>query len=176
MDKWLIKLSNKNILFLSAILTIVVFLSLRGFDSSLHTVHSPNGIVSFEFAKTIETSDLIISSWNANAKMNAGLSLGIDFLFLFAYSIFFVTACLMIANNFNQSHLVYKIGIVLAYLLLIAGICDAIENIALIKLLLGSTNEIYPLIAFYFASIKFSIIAVGILYIIPGYLYKLIKK
>ena len=176
MNKWLIKLSNKNILILSAILTIVLFLSLRVFDSSLHTVHSPNGILSFEFAKTIETSNLIISSWNANAKMNAGLSLGIDFLFLFAYSIFFATACVMIAKNFNQSYLIYKIGIVLAYLLLFAGICDAIENIALIKLLLGSNNEIYPPIAYYFASIKFSIIAVGILWIILGYLYKLIKK
>ncbi len=52
----------------------------------------------------------------------------------------------------------------------VAALFDAIENIALIKLLLGSNNSLFPSIAYYFASIKFVLIAIGIIYIIIGLL------
>ncbi|NHZ86574.1 MAG: hypothetical protein GWP19_11965, partial [Planctomycetia bacterium] len=58
----------------------------------------------------------------------------------------------------------------------VAALFDAIENIALIKLLLGSQNGIYSSIAYYFASIKFAIIAIGIIYIIIGLLTLLFHK
>jgi len=176
MNTLLIKLSNKRILIFSAILTLILLLSLRIFDSPLHTVQAPSGIVSFELAKNIDTTQSILASWDSIAKINAGLSLGLDFLFLFAYSFFFATTCLLIAENFNKNHLKYKIGILLAYLLLIAGACDAIENIALIKLLLGSNTGIYSSIAYYFASVKFTIIAVGTIYIIVGLAISLFQK
>lgn len=176
MNTLILKLSNRKILIFSAILTLILLFSLRIFDSPLHTIQAPNGIVSFELAKNIDTTKSILTSWDSVAKINAGLSLGLDFLFLFSYSIFFATACLMITENFNKNHLKYKIGILFVYFLLIAGACDAIENIALIKLLLGSNNGIYSSIAYYFASVKFAIIAIGIIYIILGLTISLFQK
>lgn len=161
------KIYNRNIVIISAIITVLVFLALRHFDNPLHTSVAPKGIISFEFAKNVDTANQIINSWDTQAKINAGLSLGIDYLFLFAYSILFSAICFFISvNNQARNAIIHKIGIILSYLLLIAGVFDAIENFALIKLLLGSQAEIYPIIAFYFASGKFMILALGIIYII----------
>lgn len=102
-----------------------------------------------------------------NAKVNAGLSLGIDFLFLVVYAIFFAAACYLIAQKYiNKNNWMYKTGLLFAKLQFVAALFDAIENIALIKLLLGSNNSLFPLIAYYFASIKFFFLLLGIIYIV----------
>lgn len=138
---------------------------------------APNGIVSFELAKDINTSISIISSWDLNAKINAGLSLGIDFLYLIVYSIFFATSCYLISQKYiNKNNWMFKTGLLLTKLQFVAALFDAIENIALIKLLIGSNNEIYSSVAFYFASIKFLIIALGIIYIIIGFITMIFQK
>jgi len=171
------KLSYKRTLIISGFFTIIIFLTLGYFDRSLITETVPNGIISLELAKDIDKSISIISSWNLNAKVNAGLSLGIDFLFLVVYSIFFATACYLVAQKYlNKNNWTYKIGLLLARLQFVAALFDAIENIALIKLLLGSNNNIFSLIAYYFASIKFVLIAIGIIYIIVGYTASVFQK
>ena len=168
------KLYNKQTLIVTGIITIIVFAALRTFDAHLNNETTPSGIVSFEFAKDIDTANRIINSWDENAKLNAGLSLGIDYLFLVAYSLFFSISVLLISNNVhNKFTLMRYIGMTFAFLLLIAGLCDAIENYALIKLLLGSENTIYPPIAYYFASIKFIIIGLGLIYIFIALVVKL---
>ena len=171
------KLSYNQILIFSGILTIVIFLILNYFGNPLITESAPGGIISFELAKDIDQSIAIISSWDLNAKVNAGLSLGIDFLFLAVYSVFFATACYLIAQKYiNRTNWIYKTGLLLAKFQFVAALFDAIENIALIKLLLGSNNSLFPSIAYYFASMKFAIIAIGIIYIIIGFLTSLFQK
>lgn len=171
------KLTYKQILIFSGIFTIIIFLTLGYIDKPLITEKAPNGIISFELAKNIDTSISIISSWDLNAKVNAGLSLGIDFLFLVVYAIFFAAACYLIAQKYiNKNNWMYKTGLLFAKLQFVAALFDAIENIALIKLLLGSNNSLFPLIAYYFASIKFAIIVIGIIYIIIGLLTSLFQK
>ncbi|MCJ7802113.1 MAG: hypothetical protein MUP82_07130 [Candidatus Marinimicrobia bacterium] len=171
------KLTYKRILIFSGILTIIIFFALRYFGNPLITNNAPGGIISFELAKDNDQSIAIISSWDLNAKVNAGLSLGIDFLFLIVYAIFFATACYLVAQKYiNKNNLMYKTGLLIAKLQFVAALFDAIENIALIKLLLGSNNSIFPTIAYYFASIKFALIAIGIIYIIIGYTASLFQK
>ena len=168
----LIKLLNKNLLMFSGIMTIILFFILRIFDAPLHTVVAPNGILSFEFARSINTSNQIIQSWDITARINAAFSLGFDFLFLLSYAIFFSTTCYLIAvKYYDKIKIFYAIGLIFTWLLIFAGIFDAIENIALIKLLLGSANTIYPSIAYYFA-----IIGVGLVYIIFGIIIRLFIK
>ena len=171
------KYYTKDLLIISAILTLLVFLALRIYDEPLHTSAAPNGIVSFEFAYNIDSAMEILYSWDSNAKMNAGLSLGIDYLFLVVYSLFFSISVYLIAQKFdNKFDLMKKLGIALAVLLIIAGLCDAIENYALIKLLLGSENSIFPLTAYYFASLKFVIIGLALFYILSSFILLQVSK
>jgi hypothetical protein len=176
-NKRIFNLSNKSILLYSGLIGVILFLALGYFNKPLVTEIAPNGIVSFELAKDINTSISIISSWDLNAKINAGLSLGIDFLYLVIYSIFFATSCYLISQKYiNKNNWMFKTGLLLTKLQFVAALFDAIENIALIKLLIGSNNGIYSSIAFYFASIKFLIIALGIVYIIIGFVTMIFQK
>ena len=173
----LTKLIYKQILIFSGIFSAILFIILGYFNIMLKTDTAPDGIISFELAKSLEQSQAMLASWDTNAKINAGLSLGIDFLFLFVYGIFFALACFSVAKKFkDRINWFYKLGIYLACLQFVAALFDAIENIALIKLLLGSNSSLFPSIAFYFASIKFVVIGIGIIYIIIGLTTLLIQK
>lgn len=171
------KIYNKRLLFISAVITILVFFTLRQFDIPLHTDAAPKGIISFEFAKDIDSVKRILESWDSQARINAGLSLGIDYLFLVTYSFFFSILIYLISNSLPIKYLILRrIGIVFAVLFLIAGFCDAIENFALIRLLLGSENSALPVLAYYFASLKFLLIGIGLLYFLFGLILKLVLK
>ncbi|GAG35055.1 unnamed protein product, partial [marine sediment metagenome] len=112
---WFSKLTYKQILIFSGILTIIIFLTLGYIDKPLVTEYAPNGIISFELAKNIDASISILSSWDLNAKINAALSLGVDFLFLIVYAIFFATACYLTAQKYiNKNNWMYKTGLLFA--------------------------------------------------------------
>ena len=158
----------------SGILTVLLLIAMQSFDAPLNTTAAPNGIVSFELAKDMDVSQIILSSWDETAKVNAGLSLGFDFLFLIAYSIFLASLCYAVAKRFKERNKwIYKLGLSLAVFQFVAALFDIIENIALIKLLLGSQNGVYSTLVFYFASIKFILIILGLLYIIIGFITSL---
>ncbi len=175
------KLINRNllkqILVPAGLITLVLFVALSIINIPLRSEMAPNGILTFELAKELDKSISIIDSWNLNAKINAGISLGIDFLFLIAYSVFFATACYFTAQKYIYSNsFLYSFGIALAILQFIAALFDGIENVALIKLLLGTQSSVLSAIAFYFASIKFVLIGTGIIYISIGLMTELIHK
>jgi hypothetical protein len=45
-----------------------------------------------------------------------------------------------------------------------------VENIALIQMLMGSANEIWPVLAFGCAAVKFILVTIGILYVLAIWL------
>ena len=159
------KRKGHYILFILLLIAIVV---MRYFDSFLITEISPNGIVSFELAKELSGSKQIINSWDTIAKNAAGLSLGFDFLFLMIYSSFIS----MLIYNLNKRLFLktsYHAWQFIIFLIpFIAAFFDIIENIALIKLLLGDLNQIWSSMAFYFALVKFGLLSLGIVYILTG--------
>ena len=169
--------SQNRLTFILGILTFLLLLSLNMIDSSLKTAEAPNGIVSFELAMDFSSSQKMISSWNSEARLYAALSLGIDYLFLFAYSLFMAMLTLRAADFFeSRNNLLKKAGYILAPALLFAGLFDAIENYALIRILFGQGNEIYSLTAFCFAAVKFLIIIFGFIYLFTALIFWIISK
>ena len=135
----------------------------------LNTEAAPGGIVSFELVGTLEGSQAIINSWQDDKMNYAGINLGLDFLFLSLYSITIALSCLLISVRLNE-HLKFfkRLGVWMAVAVIIAALFDIIENIALIRLLLGSKNELLPVIAKWCAIPKFLIVTLSILYVIIG--------
>jgi len=167
--QWLNNEQQKGFLTLSAVTTIILFVVLHVINIPLQTAAAPNGIISLELAGTLEKSQAMLHSWDAQAAVYAGFSLGIDFVFLLAYSLFLGFACYRIARDFkSRFNWLYQIGLVIAYLQLVAGLLDAIENIALFRLLLGSGNPALSSVAFYCAGTKFLFVFAGIGYIFAG--------
>jgi len=174
---WMSLSSRKNALFLLGFLTLFLTIVLHILDQPLQNVSAPNGIVSFELAKDFSQSQKILASWNPAARLYAALSLGIDYLYLAAYSFFLSLSCFSIAQKFSDgANRFFRTGILIAWLQLTAAVFDALENYVLIRLLLGSQQELFSRLAYYFACVKFLLIISGILYILTGLIRLLISK
>ena len=158
---------SKKILFL---LTIVSMFVMRTLDVPLKNEIAVKGIVSFELAGSLQNSIDILNSWDANAKLYAGIGLGFDYLFMLMYSLLFYTLIKYVAYKSTNAS-VSKFGNILAYAMLLAGIFDAIENYALIHLYLGNLDQMFSTVAYYSATIKFLLLGLGITYILIGYFY-----
>ncbi len=59
-------------------------------------------------------------------------------------------------------------GIALSWGQLLAALLDAVENYALIRLLLGSTGKLWPDLARWCAVPKFLLVGAGLVYVIFG--------
>ena len=173
--KAFIKAHKGRITIVLLVTLIINSMALRVFDAPLKNDDCPNGIVSFELAKNLDSSVDILDSWNAQEKTYAGLSLGIDFLYLFVYSTFIALLIFNINNRLWENRAFYKLGKLLIILIFSAALFDAIENIALIKLLLGDLRQIWASVAYYFAAMKFAIVLVCIVYLLANWSVLLIR-
>jgi hypothetical protein len=158
-------------------MSVILLLVMRTLDTPLRTHKAPRGIISFELAKDDEASQQIMDSWSIEAKVNAALSLGLDFLFLITYALFISFSCIQVAAVLKDEHSIFfNLAVVLAWAQFLAAILDAIENIALIHLLLNSSRKWLPYLARWCAIVKFSIVGAGLIFIFGGVLVIGFKK
>ncbi len=166
---WLSPTEQKVAFILTFLLTMILMVSLNSIDSHLKTAAAPSGIVSFELAGNTASAKRILDSWGAEGKMYAGLSLGLDYLFLVSYALAIALGCVLVSRGLKIiAGTLSSAGSLLAWIVLIAAILDATENYGLIKVLLGSRNDIWPALARWCSLLKFSIVGLGLLYVILG--------
>ncbi|MEA3285762.1 MAG: hypothetical protein U9Q77_00095 [Candidatus Marinimicrobia bacterium] len=150
-------------------LTILTLLGMQITGEPLKTEAAPGGIITFELIGTLEGSQDIIKSWSGQTMIYAGINMGLDFLFLALYGFTIALGCLLISQRLPmQWSTVKKLGVWLAAGVLLASFLDIVENIALIKLLLGSQNEVLPVLAKWVALPKFTLVLMALLYVIGG--------
>jgi hypothetical protein len=161
--------AQKRILVIALILSATLLATMRILDQPLRTPDAPRGIVSFELAKNMAASRQIMDSWNQQATQNAVLSLGLDYLFLVVYAVFISAACVQVGKAFqHRNPLISSTGNALAWAQFLAAILDAVENLALIALLLDSERMWLPAMARVCAIVKFSIVGAGLIFIVGG--------
>jgi len=154
------------ILFVFTVLTII---GMQVTGGPLKTDAAPAGIVTFELIGSAEGSQKIIDSWKGDIMTYAGINMGLDFLFLALYGITIALGCLIVSDKIPSSWVyLKKVGIWFAAGAIFAAFLDIIENIAMIKLLLGSHNQFLPVLAKWCAIPKFSLVLFSVLYIIGG--------
>jgi hypothetical protein len=173
--QFLSKSSEKKLSIILFVFVVLMVVIMRYFDAPLKNETSPQGIVSFEMAKDINRSVEIIESWDRAARVSADWSMVFDFLFLVVYGLFIG----LLIHKLNRSWIetsFHSFGIVLIYLVFLASFFDIIENIALILLLRGSIEQIWSSVAYYFAIMKFIILAVALLFVIVSAIKLLVNK
>ena len=169
--------ARKRMIIISLAVSVILLLAMRNLDTPLRTHTAPRGIVSFELAADYEASQRILGSWSTRAKINAALSLGLDFLFLIVYALFISLSCVQIATALKDDHSIFfHAGVVLAWAQFLAAVLDAVENLALIHLLLNSSHRWLPCLARWCAIIKFSMVGAGLIFISGGVLAIGFKK
>ena len=169
-------IAEKKLTFFLATATSCILYGMLSIDYYLINDVCKNGILSFELAKDFNISKTILNSWNTKSKICAGISLGLDFLFLMIYPLLIALLIHKLNEIIWKGHSFYLVGIILLFSQLLTTILDTIENIGLIQLLLGSTNSNWSLIAYYCAFIKFTIISITLIYLAINFILLIIKN
>ena len=158
---------SMRMLAISAGLSLALMLGMMVLDRALKTPEAPAGIISFELVGTLAGAESIIGSWDEPARIQAGVSLGLDFFFLVAYAVTLAGACRWVAVRL-ASHRLQGLGTVLAWGAWGAALLDTIENLALIQLLIGRGEAWHPVLAAFCAWPKFGLASGALLYIFTG--------
>jgi hypothetical protein len=166
---WLSEHGQKRAFVLWAALALVVMASLQVLGEPLKTEVAPLGIVSFEFAGELSTAQRMIESWGQQGQVYAGLNLGLDYLFLVAYASAIGLGCVLVGQRcVKLVAAMAPVGIALSWGQCLAALLDAVENYALIRLLLGSGQELWPVLARWCAMLKFVLVGAGLVYVLFG--------
>jgi hypothetical protein len=136
------------------------------------------GIIEFELAATADKASDFYGELGATGRDAAKDSLYIDFLYLVLYAATYAMGCLIVAARAAERGMdrLARWGRPLAIGSVLAACCDTIENLALLRVLEGHTDQPWPGIAAAFASVKFLLLTVAGLYVIVGFLLTLFKK
>jgi hypothetical protein len=167
--RWINESSQKWVFWFLFAFTILIIVGMQYSGGPLTTSAAPSGIVSFEFARTLSNAQAVVASWGTEGQVYAGINLGLDYLFMVSYGLAIGLGCVLVARGLaGRVKSLASVGVLLAWGALLAALLDALENYGLMRLLLGSTDEIWPTLAYWCAGPKFILVALGLLYLIPG--------
>ena len=133
------------------------------------------GIIEFELARTSEQASEYYGELGESGRDAAEDSLYLDYPYLILYALFYGFACLVVAARAEERGMARLAGWgrPLAWGSAIAAACDAAENLALLRVLDGHTDQPWPGLAFTFASVKFLLLTAATIYIVVGFLLTL---
>jgi len=175
--EWLSETAQKWAFVALLVLTVVVMVSLQVLGGPLTTGIASYGLLSFEFAGEQRQAKAIVESWGARGQVYAGLNLGLDYLFLVAYAGSIGLGCVLVAQNLvRRVAMLYSAGVLLAWGQIVAALLDSVENYALIRILLGSEQGWWSTVAWWCATPKFMIVALGLVYILVGGVVALVTR
>jgi hypothetical protein len=102
----------------------------------------------------------------------------VDYVFIFVYSCLIFVIGIYLARSFQKNSLLQKSGYVVALSGIVAGICDASENVFIILMINNHTSfpNIYAIIHSCFALLKFILLGCIILWIILLFAIIIIRK
>ena len=128
------------------------------------------GVLELELMRTTQKAEQVLSEYGSDGRSAARTSLWLDYPYLVSYALFFSLACGAIADRALrlERERWAAIGGALAWGALAAGLFDALENAALLRVLADHPEQPYPAIAYFCALPKFVLSAAVLLYIVLG--------
>jgi len=122
-------------------------------------------IMDFELAKETATAERIIQGWqSAGLSYKAVQSIYVDFFFIVLYTSGLSVASIFIAR-LTRHEILVRTGNFFSYLVISAGICDVIENMAMLKSLQGTVHAWNVILTYDMAATKFSLLILTVLFI-----------
>ncbi|CAM3679969.1 hypothetical protein VA7868_04215 [Vibrio aerogenes CECT 7868] len=165
-------MSLRKIFILSFILFCVCNIGVFSIDPYMKNDVTPQGIISFELIGTIQHAHEAFTAWGATGQMAAGLSIGLDYLYIFLYLIMGMSGFRLITQKTARYSLnVARFIRYFSFLCPLTALCDFTENYALIQLLTGSQNTLWPRMAHLCATGKFTGSALCLLLALAGFLF-----
>lgn len=151
---------------LAVLLVAGIAFSIRlGADAKvLRTGAAQQGGFSYQFAWTSGRAAEILGSWQGETRRVARRSLLVDFGFLLVYPLLLALACAMLADS--PLNRMAAVGVFLAWLVLLAAPLDAVENLALLRMLDAGPSAPLARLAGWAAGLKWSLAFAAVGYLI----------
>ena len=166
-----------KVFWLSFAISIILMIALNLAGGPTITPSAPYGIISYERAGSILRSLEILTSWDDYGRGSAAFSLGLDFLYMLAYSCTIALGCIWSSRVLRERDWpLADLGAPFAWGQWLAAVLDAVENIALIVILLGSVVSPWPELAKWCALVKFALIFLGMAYAFFGLVMHLMQR
>ncbi|MBS1870172.1 MAG: hypothetical protein JSS99_10950 [Actinobacteria bacterium] len=164
-------MTRRRALWTLGIATLVLFVVLAAIDRRMTDTGGP-GIVGFELARTHARAAEILGQWGGSGRDAARASLWLDFLYLTTYGAFLWLAVRALRDALARRGRdgLARLGAYVAPLALVGAACDALEDVFLLLVLGGHGGSAGPAVATAFASVKFSCLAIVVLYLLGGLL------
>jgi hypothetical protein len=124
-----------------------------------------------QFAWSEVRAAQILEKWNDADKRAVRLSLALDFVFIMIYVTGIALACTLGVDALDAARWPGASGAIRGIFvkaIIIAGVFDAIENVAQLLMLAGHKPQPWPALASVCASLKFCLVAVTLLYALYG--------
>lgn len=145
--------------------TLFFFLLLRYQGADLIQPYSPKGIISLEIAPSDEATGKVIAGLQEDGLISkTRQNIFIDFFFIIFYAMLFYTLAGSISVRLRGK--AATAGVLLAFFSLIAGLLDVFENILMLLATYGIYNDLTAILTTFFASMKFLLLFIALLYII----------
>jgi hypothetical protein len=126
----------------------------------------PLGILSLEMPATAAQARALIDALGAHGRETAVRQVQLDYVFLLLYPLAFAMTLVRLAPRAGGR--VGRVCATLARRVWIAGLFDAIENAAMLRMLAGETGSPWPEVSTVCAAIKFAIVAAALLMLLAG--------
>jgi hypothetical protein len=156
----------KNLyLFIITIVCFLIFILINQLVFAPYSATVPTyGILDFEFAWIPEQILVIFAAWGSSGIAINVLGVWWDFLYIIGYGFFIFGAILLVTRQLEGRF--QMIGLWMSLTPLVAGIFDVVENINLLIMLYNTSAfpAFVPFIASLTATIKFTLLIIGILY------------
>ena len=151
-------------------LTLVLSTCLLRLDLPIRALGSGADIISLELASTADEVRRILGIWEGNDLLSAGeTSLWLDFLFIFAYCSTILLSCKAaagllraVAGGQRLWELVAKGVSAFGSAQILAGVCDAVENGALLYQIHYGPHDDWAAVNAFAAKVKFALVVAGV--------------
>ncbi|MHA1724195.1 MAG: hypothetical protein ACTSYC_07460 [Promethearchaeota archaeon] len=171
---------NTKLLFVLTIIGFIIFILINQLVfAPLSATYTSYGILEFEFAWTRGRVISIFTMWGQQGMLDQKLGVYWDFLYIISY-ILFIMGCIILITRHLEGK-IENLGYKISLLIPLSGIFDVIENINLLIMLEKPTtfSSLIPFLASICATIKFTLLIIGIVYFIIAlilFIYNVAKK
>ena len=135
--------------------TVALSVVLAKQGKGLRNAVAPQGVVSYQFAWSQLRAEQILQSWRG-LETTVERQLLIDFPFLIVYPILLSLGCAMLSQN--SANTLPAVGIFISWAVLAACPLDALENLALLRMLHHGASPALAQAAGWFAGLKFLLV------------------
>lgn len=173
---------RQRLFWVTLVMSLVLMVLLYVAGADLVNDEAPYGIISFELAGSVEKAGAILTSWDRAAQNSAAFNLGLDYLFMLAYAASIGLGCSLAGEALARTgRPLAGLGAWLAWGLILAALCDGLENWALMSVLNslpgpGMMWYFWPSLARSSALIKFGLVFAGLIYLFYGGVVALVQK